>query len=172
VYLARHRDDCGHCGRFPAVLQLAGSLAQTTSTVELNVNGQVQRASTSAPPPWPSPGTITSTVSLVSGTNSIKLVSTTPNSFALGVDTLAVGRRVRRPPLLHRRTARGWFEDLIPDTYNDYRSARLDNPHPPAKPSSNLLTRRLLDTAGWRLLDEPRVQCGPRMVGRIPASRW
>jgi len=137
---------------------LAGSpLPQTTSTVELNVNGQVQKSidlvPTTVAEPW---ATITSTVSLVSGTNSIKLVSTTPNSFALGVDTLAVGPASSPSPVVASTgPLGGWFRGFDTDTYND---SPVCTPGQPASTCQAVIqplnTDGLLDTAGWRLLDD------------------
>ena len=82
----------------PAVLSLryynvaSPPLAPAPSTLDLDVNGRfrqvIDAAPTTAAEPW---AAFTTTVPLVSGTNSIKVVSTTPNSFDLGLDTLAVG---------------------------------------------------------------------------------
>jgi len=112
---------------FPRYYNLAGSpLPQTTSTVELNVNGQVQRASTSSHHRGRAWATITSTVSLVSGQLD-QIGQHTPNSFALASTPWRSVRRVRRPPLLHRPDRSEAGSRFDTDTYNDSRSARLDN---------------------------------------------
>ncbi|MFZ0249845.1 MAG: TIM-barrel domain-containing protein [Acidimicrobiales bacterium] len=132
-------------------------LAPTTSALDLIVNGRLQQslaaAPTSAAEPWT---TLTAAVPLKSGTNSIKVVSTTPNSFDLGLDTLAVGPSGSPTPApASNGPLGGWFRGFDTDTYNDL---------PVCGPGESgatcqaviqpLNTDGLLDTAGWRLLDD------------------
>ena len=99
----------------PAVVSLryynlaSPPLAPAPSTLDLLVNGQLAAgSSTPLPRPRPNPGRPSPPpCRSYSGTNSIKVVSTTPNSFDLGIDTLAVGPAGSPPPVAGvDRTAR------------------------------------------------------------------
>ncbi len=149
----------------PAVLSLryynvaSPPLAPTPSTLDLVVNGRLRQvidaAPTTAAQPW---AVFTTTVPLVPGTNSIKVVSTTPNSFDLGLDTLAVGPGGSPPPTpTATGPLGGWLRGFDTDTYNDAPSCG------PGQSGATCLagiqplnTDGLLDTAGWRLLDDTR----------------
>jgi hypothetical protein len=128
-----------------------------TSDLDLEVNGHLQRIIQASPTttgqPWV---TFTTTVPLRAGTNSISVVSTTANSFDLGVDTMAVGPAGSPAPVVPATgPLGGWFRGFDTDTYND---------NPTCGPGQSgatceaviqpLNTDGLLDTAGWRLLDD------------------
>jgi hypothetical protein len=134
-------------------------LTPRLSTLELDVNGHLQQVIDAAPTtsaePWV---TFTTTVRLVSGTNLIKVASTTPNSFDLGIDTLAV-RSSGFPSPASPSSGRlgGWFRGFDTDTYNESPTCG------PGQPADTCLaviqplnTDGLLDTAGWRLLDDSK----------------
>jgi glycosyl hydrolase family 31/uncharacterized protein DUF5110 len=132
-------------------------VAPVTSTLDLDVNGRPQHVIEAVPTttaqPW---ATVITTVPLVAGTNTITVVDTTPNSFDLGVDTLAVGPAGSPPPVAASTgPLGGWFRGFDTDTYNDtptcgpgQSGATCDAVIQP------LNTDGLLDTAGWRLLDD------------------
>ena len=119
------------------------------------------------PQPW---ATFTTTVPLVAGTNSIEVVSTTPNSFDLGIDTLAVGPAGSPPPSRRRP---GLSEDgsaaSTPTPTTTTRPAAPDSPAPPARPASSPST----PTGCWTppvgaCSTTPRARCGPEAGGSNP----
>ncbi|MGH9029788.1 MAG: TIM-barrel domain-containing protein [Acidimicrobiales bacterium] len=147
----------------PAVVSLryynltSPPLAPNTSTLDLDVNGRLRHiidaAPTTAAEPWT---TFTTSVPLVSGTNSIKVVSTTPNSFDLAIDTLAVGAGGSPPPVPAPAAALGgWLRGFDTDTYNDSPTCGPGQSGDTCEAGIQPLnTDGLLDTAGWRLLDD------------------
>ena len=149
----------------PAVVSLryynlaSPPLAPAPSTLDLLVNGRLRQiidaAPTTASQPWT---TFTTTVPLVSGTNSIEVVSTTPNSFDLGIDTVAVGPASSPPPVAASTGALGgWFRGFDTDTYNDTPTCAPGQSGATCQAGIQPLnTDGLLDTAGWRLLDDTR----------------
>ena len=165
----------------PAVVSLryynvaSPPLAPTPSTLDLVVNGRLRQvidaAPTTAAEPW---ATFTTTVPLVSGTNSIKVVSTTPNSFDLGLDTLAVGPGGSPPPTpTATGPLGGWFRGFDTDTYNDAPTLRAGTVrrHVPSRSFS-----RSTPTGCWTrpvgvCSTTPRARCGPRMGGSSRAPR-
>ena len=133
-------------------------LTPTPSTLDLDVNGRfrqvIDAAPTTAAEPW---ATFTTTVPLVLGTNSIKVVSTTPEQLRPG--HRHPGRRSRRFATSRSRRRPDLSEDgsggSTPTPTTTHRPAGLDSPVTPAKPGIQPLnTDGLLDTAGWRLLDD------------------
>jgi hypothetical protein len=132
-------------------------LAPTTSLLDLDVNGQLQQVLTAAPTtaaaPW---ATFTTTVPLVAGTNTISVVNTTANSFDLGLDTLAVGPGGSPPPSsTSNGPLGGWFRGFDTDTYNDNPTCGAGQSGATCVAGIQPLnTDGLLDTAGWRLLDD------------------
>ena len=92
----------------------------------------------------------------MSGTNAIKVVSTTPNSFDLGLDTLAVGPGGSPPPVpASTGPLGGWFRGFDTDTYNDTPTCGPGQSGATCQAVIQPLnTDGLLDTAGWRLLDD------------------
>ncbi len=132
-------------------------LTPAPSTLDLLVNGQVRQtidaAPTTAAQPW---STFTSTVPLVDGTNSIEVVNTTPNSFDLGIDTLSVGPGGAAPPTAPSTgPLGGWFRGFDTDTYNDTPTCASGQSGATCEAGIQPLnTDGLLDTAGWRLLDD------------------
>jgi hypothetical protein len=132
-------------------------LTPAASTLDLDVNGRfrqvIDAVPTTAAQPW---ATFTTTVPLVSGTNSIKVVSTTPNSFDLGLDTLAVGPSGSPPPLpAATGPLGGWLRGFDTDTYNDAPTCGAGESGATCQAGIQPLnTDGLLDTAGWRLLDD------------------
>ena len=135
----------------------ARRLAPAPSTLDLLVNGQLRQvldaAPTTAAQPW---ATLTTTVPLLSGTDSIKVVSTTPDSFDLGIDTLAVGPAGSPPPAPPSTgPLGGWFRGFDTDTYNDTPTCAPGQSGATCQAGIQPLnTDGLLDTAGWRLLDD------------------
>ena len=147
----------------PAVVSLryynlaSPPLTPGPSTLDLDVNGRLRQiidaAPTTATEPW---ATFTTSIPLVSGTNSIKVISTTPNSFDLGIDTLSVGPGGSPPPVpASTGPLGGWIRGFDTDTYN------LTPTCGPGESGDTcqaviqpLNTDGLLDTAGWRLLDD------------------
>ena len=132
-------------------------LTPLPSTLDLDVNGRLQRVLVASPTtsaePW---ATLTTTVPLASGTNSISVVNATPDSFDLGVDTLAVGP-ARSPPPSPPITGPlgGWFRGFDTDTYNDTPTCGPGQSGDTCEAVIQPLnTDGLLDTAGWRLLDD------------------
>ena len=132
-------------------------LTPSPSTLDLDVNGRLRQiidaAPTTAAAPW---ATFTTTVPLVSGTNSIKVVSTTPNSFDLGIDTLAVGPGGSPPPVpASTGSLGGWIRGFDTDTYNEAPNCGPGQSGDTCQARIQPLnTDGLLDTAGWRLLDD------------------
>lgn len=147
----------------PAVLSLryfnlaSPPVTPRTSALDLDVNGRLRQvidaAPTTATDPW---ATFTTTVPLVSGTNSIAVVSTTADSFDLGIDTLAVGPASSPPPVLASTgPLGGWFRGFDTDTYNDTPTCGPGQSGDTCQAVIQPLnTDGLLDTAGWRLLDD------------------
>ncbi len=147
----------------PAVVSLryynlaSPPLTPAPSTLDLDVNGRLRQiidaAPTAAAEPW---ATFTTTIPLVSGTNSIKVVSTTPNSFDLGIDTLAVGPRGSPPPApASTGPLGGWIRGFDTDTYNESPTCGPGQSGDTCQAGIQPLnTDGLLDTAGWRLLDD------------------
>ena len=146
----------------PAVVSLryynvaSPPLEPITSTLDLDVNGQLQHVLSATPTttatPW---ATFTTTVPLHAGTNSIGVVSHTPNSFDLGLDTLAVGPGGSPPPLASTGALGGWFRGFDTDTYNDLPTCAPGQSGDTCEAVIQPLnTDGLLDTAGWRLLDD------------------
>ena len=134
-------------------------LTPAPSTLELEVNGQLRQiidaAPTTATQPW---ATFTTTVPVVSGTNSVKVVSTTPNSFDLGIDSLAIGP-VGSPSPVPASTGPlgGWFRGFDTDTYNITPTCGPGQSGDTCQAGIQPLnTDGLLDTAGWRLLDDTK----------------
>jgi hypothetical protein len=132
-------------------------LQPVTSTLDLDVNGRLQQVLAATPTttsaPW---ATFTTTVPFHSGTNSIEVVSTTPNSFDLGLDTLAVGPG-GSPASVPASTGAlgGWFRGFDTDTYNDLPTCAPGQSGDTCEAVIQPLnTDGLLDTAGWRLLDD------------------
>ena len=132
-------------------------LPPTTSLLDLNVNGRLQQVLTAAPTtpaaPW---ATFTTTVPLVSGTNAISVVNTTTNSFDLGIDTLAVGPGTSPAPSpASNGPLGGWFRGFDTDTYNVNPTCGPGQSGATCEAGIQPLnTDGLLDTAGWRLLDD------------------
>ena len=132
-------------------------LTPAPDTLDLEVNGQLRQvidaAPTTAAQPW---ATFTTTVPLVAGTNSIEVVSTTPNSFDLGIDSLAVGPAGSPPPVpASTGPLGGWFRGFDTDTYNDTPTCGPGQSGDTCEAGIQPLnTDGLLDTAGWRLLDD------------------
>ena len=132
-------------------------LAPAPSMLDLDVNGRVRQvvdaAPTTAADPW---ATFTTTVPLQAGTNAIKVVSTTANSFDLGLDTLAVGPGGSPPPVpASSGPLGGWFRGFDTDTYNDAPTCGPGQSGATCEAVIQPLnTDGLLDTAGWRLLDD------------------
>jgi hypothetical protein len=147
----------------PAVVSLryynvaSPPLAPAPSSLDLDVNGQLRDVINATPTttaqPWT---TFTTTVPLLSGTNSIKVVNTTPNSFDLGVDTLAVGPGSKSPPVpTSTGPLGGWFRGFDTDTYNVTPVCAPGQSGATCQAGIQPLnTDGLLDTAGWRLLDD------------------
>jgi hypothetical protein len=132
-------------------------LTPAPDALDLEVNGQLRQVIDAAPTtvaqPW---ATFTTTVPLVAGTNSIEVVSTTPNSFDLGIDSLATGP-VGSPPPVPASTGPlgGWFRGFDTDTYNDTPTCGPGQSGDTCEAGIQPLnTDGLLDTAGWRLLDD------------------
>ncbi len=147
----------------PAVVSLryynvaSPPLPPTPSTLDLDVNGRLRQiivaTPTTAAEPW---ATFTTTIPLVSGTNSIEVVSATPNSFDLGIDMLAVGPGGSPPPVpASNGPLGGWFRGFDTDTYNDAPTCGPGQSGDTCQAGIQPLnTDGLLDTAGWRLLDD------------------
>jgi hypothetical protein len=147
----------------PAVVSLryynlaSPPLAPTTSSLDLEVNGRLQQVfdavPTSGSDPWT---TLTTTVPLRAGTNSIEVVSTTPKSYDLGIDTLAVGPADAPPPVsTSTGPLGGWFRGFDTDTYNITPTCGPGESGDTCQAGIQPLnTDGLLDTAGWRLLDD------------------
>ena len=132
-------------------------LTPATSSLELEVNGRLMRTIQAAPTtttqPWT---TYTTTVPLVAGTNAISVVNTTPNSFDLGIDTLSIGPGGSSPPVqASTGPLGGWFRGFDTDTYNDTPTCGPGQSGATCEAVIQPLnTDGLLDTAGWRLLDD------------------
>jgi hypothetical protein len=132
-------------------------LAPAPSSLDLEVNGQLRQVidaiPTTAAQPWT---TFTATVPLRSGTNSIKVINTTANSFDLGIDTLAVGPSSSPPPVsASTEPLGGWFRGFDTDTYNISPTCGLGESGDTCQAGIQPLnTDGLLDRAGWRLLDD------------------
>ena len=149
----------------PAVISLryynhaSPPLTPTPSTLDVIVNGHLRQVvdatPTTAVEPW---ATLTTTVPLVSGTNSIKVASTTPDNFELGIDTLAIGPGDSPPPVLASTgPLGGWFRGFDTDTYNDEPACGPGQSGATCQAGIQPLNSDgLLDTAGWRLLDDTR----------------
>lgn len=134
-------------------------LTPSPSTLDLDVNGQLRQvidvAPTTSAEPW---ATFTTTIPVVSGTNSIKVVSTTPNSFDLGIDSLAIGPGGSPPPVpASTGPLGGWFRGFDTDTYNETPTCGPGQSGATCQAGIQPLNiDGLLDTAGWRLLDDTR----------------
>ncbi len=132
-------------------------LTPATSSLELEVNGRlmgtIQAAPTTTTQPWT---TYTTTVPLVAGTNAVSVVNTTPNSFDLGIDTLSIGPGGSSPPVqASTGPLGGWFRGFDTDTYNDTPTCGPGQSGATCEAVIQPLnTDGLLDTAGWRLLDD------------------
>src|ERR1700733_12485426 len=132
-------------------------LTPAPDTLDLEVNGQLRQvidaAPTTAAQPW---ATFTTSVPLVAGTNSIVVVSTTPNSFDLGIDSVAVGPTGSPPPVpASTGPLGGWLRGFDTDTYNDTPTCGPGQSGDTCEAGIQPLnTDGLLDTAGWRLLDD------------------
>jgi hypothetical protein len=132
-------------------------LTPSPSTLELDVNGRLRQiidaAPTTAAQPWV---TSTTTVPVVAGTNTIKVISATPNSFDLGIDTLAIGPAGSPPPSpASTGPLGGWFRGFDTDTYNETPTCGPGQSGATCVAGIQPLnTDGLLDTAGWRLLDD------------------
>ena len=148
----------------PAVVSLRydnmvrAGLTPTASRLALDVDGRVRQIinadPTTAAAPW---ATLTTTVPLVSGTNSIKVVTTTANDFGLSIDTLAVGPVASPAPVLTSTgPLGGWFRGFDTDTYNDTPTCAPGQSGDTCQAVIQPLNEGLLDTAGWRLLDDTR----------------
>ena len=147
----------------PAVVSLryynlaSPPLTAGPSTLDLDVNGRLRQIIDAGPTTtaeaW---ATFTTTIPLVSGTNSIKVVSTTPNSFDLGIDTLAVGPGGSPSPVpASIGPLGGWIRGFDTDTYNDAPTCGPGQSGDTCEADIQPLnTDGLLDTAGWRLLDD------------------
>ena len=128
-----------------------------TSTIDLEVDGHL-RQTLAAPPttaaaPW---SALTATADLVAGTNTVRLVSTTTDSFDLGIDTLSIGpagAAVPTPP--QTGPLGGWIRGFDTDTYNENPTCGPGEVGATCQAGIEPLnTDGLLDTAGWRLLDD------------------
>ena len=154
---------------------LRPGLTPTPSKLALDVNGRVRGVidaePTTAAAPW---DTVTTTIPLASGTNTIKVVTTTPNDFGLDLDTLAVGRvgsPVPDPPATG--PLGGWIRGFDTYTYNDAPTCGPGQSGDTCQAVIQPLnTGGLLDTAGWRLLDDTQSALwssngwiGPRPAG-------
>ena len=132
-------------------------LSPITSSLDLDVNGHLQQVIGAVPTtssnPW---SNITATVPLQAGTNSIEVVSTTPNSYDLGIDSLAVGPASSPPPTSPSTgPLGGWFRGFDTDTYNITPTCGPGESGDTCQAGIQPLnTDGLLDTAGWRLLDD------------------
>ncbi|MGH9016526.1 MAG: TIM-barrel domain-containing protein, partial [Acidimicrobiales bacterium] len=132
-------------------------LAPLTSTLALDVNGRPQKtvavAPTTAAQPWT---TFTATVPFVSGTDTVTVTNTTPDSLDLGLDTLAVGPATAPAPAPPASgPLGGWFRGFDTDTYNDNPTCAAGQSGATCRAVVQPLnTDGLLDTAGWRLLDD------------------
>ena len=147
----------------PAVVSLryfnlaSPPLVPTASSLDLDVNGHLQQVIDAVPTtsaePWT---TVTTTVPLEAGTNSIEVVSTTPKSYDLGIDTLAVGPATSPSPLSPSTgPLGGWFRGFDTDTYNITPTCGPGQSGDTCQAGIQPLnTDGLLDTAGWRLLDD------------------
>ena len=103
--------------------------------------------------PW---STLTATVPLTAGSNSVKLVSTTVDSFDLGIDTLSIGP-VDAPVPIPAQTnpLGGWIRGFDTDTYNLTPTCGQGEQGATCQAGLEPLnTDGLLDAAGWRLLDD------------------
>ncbi len=131
-------------------------LAPGPSVLHLVVNGRpgpvLTAVPTSASEPW---ATLTTTASLSSGTNTISVVNTTPQSLDLGIDTLAVGPGNAPPPAPpSTNPLGGWLRGFDTDTYNDNPTCAPGQSGATCQAVIQPLSEGLLDRAGWRLLDD------------------
>jgi hypothetical protein len=127
-------------------------------TVDLVVNGHRQQtlvaAPTSSGAPW---STITTTATLRAGTNAVAVVCSVDTSCNIGVDSLSVGPSPAAavPATLPPHPLGGWIRGFDTATYA---------PGPTCAPGTAgatcqtalepLHTDGLLDSAGWRVLDD------------------
>jgi len=155
--------------------QASPPLAPSPSTLDLEVNGTLRQTvdalPTTAAQPW---STFTTTVPLVSGANTVTVVNTTPNSFDLGIDTLAIGPGGSPPPAPNADgPLGGWFRGFDTDTYNVTPTCGPGESGDTCQAGIQPLnTDGLLDTSGWRLLDDtqsavwtPKGWVAPRPAG-------
>ncbi len=145
------------------------------SSLDLDVNGRLRQvidaAPTTAAEPWV---TFTTTVPLVSGTNVIKIASSTPNSFDLGIDTLTVVPPASASPVsASNGPLGGWFRGFDTDTYNDMPTCGPGQSGDTCQAVIQPLnTDGLLDTAGWRLLDDTKSSVWTTRVGGTATRAW
>ena len=128
-----------------------------TSTIDLEVDGHLARRWPPPRPPRPQPwSTLTATATLRAGTNTVRLVSLTTDSFDLGVDTLSVGPAgAAAPAPAETGPLGGWIRGFDTDTYNENPTCGPGQAGATCQAGIEPLnTDGLLDTAGWRLLDD------------------
>ncbi len=134
-------------------------LSPTPAALRLLVNGRsvgtVSAPPTSAADPW---AAVTTTVPLTAGTDSVEVLSGSAQNYTLGIDSLAFSAADSLPPSLPANDALGgWIRGYDSATYSQ------DPTCPPGTagatctaPLESLHTDGLLDTAGWRLIDDTR----------------
>ncbi len=128
-----------------------------TSQFELEVDGQMSQLlsaiPTTAAEPW---ATLTAAATLVAGTNTVRLISMTPDSFDLGVDSLSIGPAgAALPALPQTGPLGGWIRGFDTDTYNENPTCGPGQSGATCQAGIEPLnTDGLLDTAGWRLVDD------------------
>jgi hypothetical protein len=147
----------------PAVLSIRYSnvptppLTPLVSAIDLVVNGRLRTAMmavpTSSATPW---STLTATVPLSAGSNSVELVSTTADSFDLGIDSLSIGPADAPVPVpAQTDPLGGWIRGFDTDTYNLTPTCNQGEEGATCQAGLEPLnTDGLLDAAGWRLLDD------------------
>jgi hypothetical protein len=136
-----------------------GPQATVPRTISLVVNGQLATTLTAMPTdsanPW---STVTTTAPLQSGSNSVAVVCGSGDSCGVDIDTLAVGA-VGTPasPVVPAGSLGGWVRGFDTFTYGPGTTC------PPGTGGDTcqavlepLHTDGLLDTAGWRLVDDTR----------------
>jgi hypothetical protein len=147
----------------PATLELRYStytlLVHVTHTFDVVVNGRTVATLTAAPTgpaaPW---ATLTTTVPLHAGTDSVEIRCGPAEGCDTNVDTLSVAPVGAPEPSAPRtHPLGGWIRGFDTATYNTAPACAPGQPTATCTAGLQPLnTDGLLDTAGWRLLDDTR----------------
>ncbi len=132
------------------------SPSSTPSTIDLVVNGRpvtsVVAAPTTSADPW---STVSTTVPLKSGTNSVSAVSASSANVSLGIDTLSLGPANAPAPVpAQTDPLGGWIRGFDTFTYGPGATCTGAEGAECQTALEPLHTDGLLDQAGWRLLDD------------------